>query len=85
MSEVDRVEDAVREMNGALRKKYDTIRSCLGAAVVNDAGARWKAAAEMKTVRDEQARYGEEAIPKLAHALGRDDATLYKYIAVADR
>jgi hypothetical protein len=85
MSKADRVEETVREMNGPLRRKYETICSCLGATLVNDAGARWKAAAEMKAVRDGQARYGEEAIPKLARALGRDDATLYKYIAVADR
>jgi hypothetical protein len=84
MTEESRVEAAVRAMNGALRKRYETIRACLAEARSSDARARWRAASEMRAVRDGEGRYGAQAIPRLARALGRDEATLYKYIAVAE-
>lgn len=66
-----------------LKAICDRVRTLLATAERNDILARYEVAVLVKGVKD-SAKYGEDAISKMALALRRDRSVLYRYAAVAD-
>jgi hypothetical protein len=72
-------------MNDGLREQYEQIRTLLERRDAATVQVRYEAAALVAHVKCAGTRYGPNAIGKLAHALGRPKAGLYRDAAVAER
>ena len=73
---------AAGHMNDALLKKSNEIRDLVGDAEKNDVLARYNIAREIREVRD-AAKYGANAMKKLADFLGWSETTTGDYAALA--
>jgi hypothetical protein len=75
--------EALAAMNSALRRKAVELQKLLADTAVAEVDGRYKISTIIRDVQDAEGTYGERAVERLASALGHDDATLYRYVAVA--
>lgn len=78
------VERAVDAMNASLRREYKRILHLLEADP-ETIESRHAIGRVVGAVKGEPRRYGRQAVGLLAAALGRDEATLYRFAQVAGR
>lgn len=81
MSSAKRAADA---MNAPLRRELQRIQALLRSAP-DTVEARHDVGLVVLAVKREPERYGKQAVALLASALGRDEATLYRFAQVASR
>jgi hypothetical protein len=74
---------SLENMNHALRDKLALLRTLFATAAADNIKARYKIGVIIAEVRAAEDRYGSRAVATLAVALGRDEATLYRYGTVA--
>ncbi len=74
---------AMTTMNSRLRRHFRAIQRLLVTAAVDEIRTRYKIGGIVRSIQNEEAIYGARAVERLAIALGRDQATLYRYAAVA--
>ncbi|WP_394842729.1 hypothetical protein LZC95_37365 [Pendulispora brunnea] len=75
---------AVDKMNIALRERYEELQTLLAEATGKDVRARYRIGRLIADVKGSEQRYGARAVKNLAAALGRDEATLYRFALVAE-
>ncbi len=78
------VERAVDAMNASLRREYKRILHLLRTGP-ETAESRHAIGLIVAAVKGEPRKYGKQAVGLLAAALGRDEATLYRFAQVASR
>ncbi|WP_394832168.1 hypothetical protein LVJ94_37195 [Pendulispora rubella] len=71
-------------MNIALRERYEELQTLLAEATGKDVRARYRIGRLIADVKGSEQRYGARAVKNLAAALGRDEATLYRFALVAE-
>jgi len=71
-------------MNTALRERYEELQKLLAEATGKDVRARYRIGRLIADVKVSEQRYGARAVKNLAMALGRDEATLYRFALVAE-
>lgn len=81
MSSVKRAADA---MNTSLRREFKRIQSLLRSAP-ESVEVRHQVGLLVVAMRRDPERYGRQAVALVATALGRDEATLYRFAQVASR
>lgn len=81
MSSVKRAGDA---MNASLRREFKRIESLLRSAP-ESVEVRHKVGRLVVAMKRDPERYGKQAVALVATALGRDEATLYRFAQVATR
>lgn len=81
MSSVKRAADA---MNASLRREFKRIQSLLRTAP-ESVEIRHQVGLLVMAMRRDPERYGKQAVALVARALGRDEATLYRFAQVASR
>lgn len=81
MSSVKRAADA---MNASLRREFKRIEALLRSAP-EDVEVRHKVGLLVVALKRDSDRYGKQAVALVATALGRDEATLYRFAQVASR
>ncbi len=74
---------AFASMNAALRRRCTAIQKLLADAAVEEIDKRYKVGAIIRAILEGEDTYGERAVERVAQALGREAATLYRYAAVA--
>jgi hypothetical protein len=74
---------ATTSMNSPLRRHFRAIQKLLATAAVDEVQTRYKIGRIVRGIQDAEATYGARAVERLAGALGRDQATLYRYAALA--
>jgi len=78
------VRQVVDQMNLALRERYVELKTLLAEATGKDVRARHRIGRLIADVKASEQRYGARAVKNLAAALGRDEATLYRFALVAE-
>jgi hypothetical protein len=75
---------AVRRMTPELREQYQVVRKLLSTTTAADARTRYRVGVVVLEIKQSEDRYGTRAVALLASALCRNEATLYRYSAVAE-
>jgi hypothetical protein len=78
-----RVPHDAAAMNSPLTRHFRAIQALLATAAADEIRTRYKVGAIVRRVQDSEATYGARAVERLALALGRDQATLYRYGTLA--
>jgi hypothetical protein len=78
------VQDAIEAMPAPLREQYERARALLDDATAATVRTRREVGAIVAQIKRDEQRYGQQAVAKLAAALGRDETSLYRYAGVAE-
>ena len=70
--------DAIASMNSDLKKQFNEIKDLFKQRTLNDVDTGYEIGARVLQIKNGRKMYGEQAVFRLATALGLDDSYLYK-------